>query len=60
MGAIFVIKSGYLQSVYSQVLTRDPDQKEFQQAVLEVLESLDLIIADHPEYEASEIGRAHV
>ena len=46
-----MLKSEYLQRVYSQVVTRDPDQKEFHQAVLEVLESLDQIIDKHPEYE---------
>ena len=46
-----MLKSEYLQRVYTQVVTRDPDQKEFHQAVLEVLESLDLIVAQHPEYE---------
>ena len=48
-----MLKSEYLQRVYSQVVTRDPDQKEFHQAVLEVLESLDLIVDKHPEYEAN-------
>ena len=42
-----MLKSEYLQRVYTGVITRDPDQREFHQAVLEVLESL-------------EIGRAHV
>ena len=46
-----MLKSEYLQRVYSQVVTRDPDQREFHQAVLEVLESLDQIIDKHPEYE---------
>ena len=46
-----MLKSEYLQRVYSQVVTRDPDQKEFHQAVLEFLESLDQIIDQHPEYE---------
>ena len=31
------MRSAYLQNVYNQVLARDPDQREFQQAVLEVL-----------------------
>ena len=55
-----MMKSDYLRSVYSQVLARDPDQKEFQQAVLEVLESLDLIVGDHPEYEANGIIESFV
>ena len=46
-----MLKSEYLQHVYTQVVTRDPDQREFHQAVLEVLESLDLIVDQHPEYE---------
>lgn len=46
-----MLKSEYLQRVYTQVITRDPDQKEFHQAVLEVLESLDMIVEQHPEYE---------
>ncbi len=50
-----MLKSAYLQRVYTQVVTRDPDQKEFHQAVLEVLESLDLIVEQHPEYERNGI-----
>ncbi len=46
-----MLNSEYLQRVYAQVVTRDPDQREFHQAVLEVLESLELIIGQHPEYE---------
>ena len=46
-----MLKSAYLQGVYRQVLDRDPDQKEFHQAVLEVLESLDRIVDRHPEYQ---------
>ena len=42
-----MLKSEYLQNVYTQVVTRDPDQKEFHQAVLEVLASIDLIIDQH-------------
>ena len=36
-----MLKSEYLQRVYSQIVTRDPNEKEFHQAVLEVLESLE-------------------
>ena len=46
-----MLKSAYLQGVYRQVLDRDPDQKEFHQAVLEVLESLDRIVDRHPDYQ---------
>ena len=45
------MKSAYLNRVYQQVLARNADQPEFLQAVLEVLESLDLIVEKHPEYE---------
>ncbi len=50
-----MFKSAYLQRVYDQVIARDPDQPEFHQAVLEVLESLDVLVAKHPEYEANGI-----
>ena len=56
----FMLKSEYLQRVYSQVVTRDPDQKEFHQAVLEFLESLDQIIGQHPEYEKKGIVETFV
>ncbi len=45
------MKSAYLQRVYDQVVARDPGEKEFHQAVYEVLESLDVIVEKHPEYE---------
>ena len=46
-----MLKSEYLQNVYTQVVTRDPDQREFHQAVLEVLESLDQVIGRFPQYQ---------
>lgn len=46
-----MLKNEYLQRVYAQVVTRDPGQKEFHQAVLEVLESLEVLVEQHPEYE---------
>ena len=55
-----MLKSAYLQRVYTQVTTRDPDQKEFHQAVLEFLESLDQIIDRHPEYEEKGIVETFV
>ena len=55
-----MLKSEYLQRVYAQVLARDPDEKEFHQAVLEVLESLDLIVDKHPEYEENAIIESFV
>ena len=59
-GAVFMLKNEYLQRVYSQTVTRDPDQKEFHQAVLEFLESLDQIIDQHPEYEKKGIVETFV
>ena len=46
-----MLQSAYLKRVYEQVTTRDPDQKEFHQAVFEVLEGLDPMVQRHPEYE---------
>ena len=43
-------KSAYLQGVYDAVVKRNPGEKEFHQAVREVLESLEPVIAAHPEY----------
>ena len=43
------LKDKYLQQVYDQVCKRDPDQKEFQQAVYEVLQSFEPVIKKTPE-----------
>ncbi len=40
----------YLKSVYEKVVQRDPDQKEFLQAVKEVLESLQPVFDKRPDY----------
>ena len=45
----------YLSRVYSDVVKRNPGEPEFHQAVREVLESLELVIERHPEYEKSGI-----
>ena len=45
----------HLQEVYETVLARDPNQTEFHQAVLEILESLDPVIESHPEFITSNI-----
>ena len=42
-------KSAYLTEVYENVCSRDPDQPEFQQAVKEVLESLELVLERRPD-----------
>ncbi|HEU5035656.1 MAG TPA: NADP-specific glutamate dehydrogenase [Nocardioides sp.] len=39
-----------LQDVYDEVLGRNPGEKEFHQAVREVLESLGPVVGKHPEY----------
>ena len=43
-------KSAYLAEVYENVCKRDPDQPEFQQAVKEVLESLELVVERRPDF----------
>ena len=35
-----MLNNAYCKRVYDQILARDPDQKEFHQAVYEVLEGL--------------------
>jgi len=45
------MSNSYIDSVYEQVLTRNPGEKEFHQAVHEVLESLEPVVERHPEYE---------
>ncbi len=47
------IKNVYLQGVYEGLTQRYPEQKEFLQAAEEVLESLEPVVAAHPEYEAA-------
>ena len=47
--------SSIVQSVYEQVLKRNPGETEFHQAVKEVLESLEPVIDRHPEYAKAKI-----
>lgn len=47
------IQNPYLLGVYEGLATRNPEQKEFLQAAEEVLESLEPVVAAHPEYEAN-------
>ena len=47
----------YVKRVYAQVEQRDGDQPEFLQAVREVLETLEPVVARHPEYEANAVAR---
>ncbi|MFY7066366.1 NADP-specific glutamate dehydrogenase [Nocardiopsis changdeensis] len=39
-----------VRAAYERVVRRDPDQPEFRQAVLEVLETLSPVLVQHPEY----------
>ncbi|MGM0386654.1 MAG: NADP-specific glutamate dehydrogenase [Actinomycetota bacterium] len=41
----------YIDTVYEQILAKNPGEKEFHQAVHEVLESLESVVERHPEYE---------
>ncbi|MCD7100638.1 NADP-specific glutamate dehydrogenase [Pseudoclavibacter sp. 13-3] len=45
----------FIDSVYQAVLTRNPGEREFHQAVHEVFESLEPVIERHPEYAESAI-----
>jgi glutamate dehydrogenase (NADP+) len=47
--------SEYVAAVLGQVRSRNPAEPEFHQAVEEVLESLDLVIATRPEYRRARI-----
>jgi len=44
-----------VQSVYEQVLKRNPGEAEFHQAVKEVLDSLEPVLDKHPEYVKAKI-----
>lgn len=44
-----------LGELYDQVVLRNPAEREFHQAVLEVLESLSPVIARHPEYKEAKL-----
>ncbi|TPF95211.1 NADP-specific glutamate dehydrogenase [Bifidobacterium sp. UTBIF-78] len=48
-----MLTNEYVKRVYEQVEKRDGDQPEFLQAVYEVLDTLQPVIAKHPEYEAN-------
>jgi glutamate dehydrogenase (NADP+) len=44
-----------LKSVFDQVVARNPNEPEFHQAVMEVLESLEPVAVKHPEWVAAGI-----
>ncbi len=46
-----MFQNAYLGKVYAQVASRDAAQPEFLQAVTEVLESLETVVASRPELE---------
>ena len=46
----------YLKKVYANVVKRDPDQKEYLQAVREVLESLQPVFDKRPDFEKAGIA----
>ena len=49
------IKNAYLNEVYQVLAKRNAEQKEFLQAVEEVLESLEPVVEAHPEYEKASL-----
>ncbi len=49
------LKSAYLQKVYDTVCKRNAGEPEFLQAVEEVLESFEPVVAKYPEYETNGI-----
>lgn len=49
------LTNSYLQSVYETVQKRNPNEPEFQQAVYEVLESLEPVVEARPELEKNGI-----
>ncbi len=55
-----MLTNSYLQGVYETVLARNPGESEFHQAVLEVLESLELFVKKHPEFETNGVIDAFV
>ncbi len=40
----------YIESTYANILKRDPDQKEFLQAVKEFIDSIEPVFTAHPEF----------
>src|SRR3970282_2105926 len=47
--------SEYVNSLIALVKAKNPGEPEFHQAVEEVVESLDLVLARHPEYRSAKI-----
>ncbi|MCK4914249.1 MAG: NADP-specific glutamate dehydrogenase [Planctomycetes bacterium] len=55
MEVIQVATKHFTQAVYEQVLSRNPGEAEFHQAVKEVLDSLEPVLEKHPEYVEAKI-----
>ncbi len=55
-----MLTNKYLQGVYESVQKRNPGELEFHQAVQEVLESLEPLVANNPIYETSGVIEAFV
>ena len=53
------LTNSYLQGVYETVQKRNPNEPEFQQAVYEVLESLEPVVEARPELEKNGMHGAH-
>ena len=45
-----MLSDKYLSDLYAEAVKKNPGESEYHQAVLEVLESLEPVIARHPEY----------
>ena len=49
-GAMSTIMNEKIESIYRQIVNRNPGEVEFHQAVREVLETLGVVLDKHPEY----------
>jgi len=47
--------SEYIEKIISEVKAKNPSEREFHQAVEEVLESLEIVLERHPEYRSAKI-----
>ena len=54
-GATIPMTDTQLQDLYDEVIARNPGEREFHQAVKEVLDSLGPVVARHPQYTDSAI-----
>lgn len=50
-----MLKNSYVLQVYNDFLTKNPGEKEYQQACLEILESLELMVEKNPLIEKNHI-----